>query len=75
MVQLKEIAEAVFDCVQKFQFHYGTIKSSFFGSQISGFKRFQFHYGTIKRTGRFASVIVAQYFNSTMVQLKVVAIR
>ena len=59
-------------CVAIFQFHYGTIKSSNTPVCSSGRKRFQFHYGTIKRQRNLLSVVWVQYFNSTMVRLKVV---
>ena len=51
MVRLKESQRTqIYQTSPRFQFHYGTIKSSpdFVGRKEK--RKFQFHYGTIKRT-------------------------
>ena len=49
MVRLKEFAEGGEVKAPKFQFHYGTIKSTMRNFVKKSSTVFQFHYGTIKR--------------------------
>ena len=54
-----------------FQFHYGTIKRIKKWNKELDQKEFQFHYGTIKSFCLVNVVTLVEYFNSTMVRLKV----
>ena len=70
MVRLKETLLLGRKSMERFQFHYGTIKS--YRLWISGYKPklFQFHYGTIKRFATQFGLSCISHFNSTMVRLK-----
>ena len=57
MVRLKETRISGLEFGSKFQFHYGTIKSSDNYQQDSETTEFQFHYGTIKRNARIVAVL------------------
>ena len=51
MVRLKGRGLSKRRSLFKFQFHYGTIKSTFWDSLEDAVLEFQFHYGTIKSGG------------------------
>ena len=48
MVQLKLVAKGIAEMRKSFQFHNGTIKTSFESVRNAAFALFQFHNGTIK---------------------------
>ncbi len=57
--------------MNKFQFHDGSIKGNFNCFIIAFYFIFQFHDGSIKGVMPSSTKTVRQYFNSTMVRLKV----
>ena len=71
MVRLKDRFQLqAGEALPQFQFHYGTIKSSFIRASRAYLSIFQFHYGTIKRIRAAWEANGLVYFNSTMVRLK-----
>ena len=66
-----ENGKEVEDASGKFQFHYGTIKRVLQFNSEQTATVFQFHYGTIKSNSFSFPEPETQYFNSTMVRLKV----
>ena len=57
------------DCLLKFQFLYGTIKTQLILSPISGIDEFQFLYGTIKtlqQTLRLIERLIFQFLYGTI---------
>ena len=71
MVRLKDVSVPSIPFLNKFQFHYGTIKSRLVAEAFIPNDKFQFHYGTIKSLKRLRQPTKQSYFNSTMVRLKV----
>ena len=55
--------------LHRFQFQYGTIKT-YDHFRDKGGKVFQFQYGTIKTLALTLYTMMRNYFNSNMVQLK-----
>ena len=53
-----------------FQFHKGTIRTSFFERQFYVDSLFQFHKGTIRTSRMLCVAAVFNYFNSIKVQLE-----
>jgi len=55
-----------------FQFHYGSVKRNAKANKLAQVDLFQFHYGSVK-SGLSSGInpLLAIYFNSTMVRLKV----
>ena len=71
MVRLKVFAACLWLANLRFQFHYGTIKSSVPVVDDRGEIQFQFHYGTIKSLAEIDfNIPILTNFNSTMVRLK-----
>ena len=71
MVRLK-VSHLVVRVTQRvFQFHYGTIKRIEDALKDAREELFQFHYGTIKSRIQSGFTHTLNYFNSTMVRLKV----
>ncbi len=55
----------------KFQFHYGSVKRRFQELHRLWLVKFQFHYGSVKSLFGLRLYKSKDYFNSTMVRLKV----
>ena len=72
MVRLK-LAEFLFNFLREngSQFHYGSIKTNWYGQPYKDWNRSQFHYGSIKTKLKvFYEVQLVSSLNSTMVRLK-----
>src|SRR5690554_1282689 len=72
MVRLKVFSFSRHRLSTIFQFQHGTIKSEHVKDRKLGGKIFQFQHGTIKRKPKEGSYINLDYFNSSMVRLKVI---
>ena len=72
MVRLKDNVLGDNNQYPKFQFQYGTIKSTSLNRCIEYIIKFQFQYGTIKSKSPFVKELINARFNSNMVRLKVI---
>ena len=71
MVRLRDVAPESFVITDKFQFQYGSIKSSSFSDMDGILPLFQFQYGSIKSFWVRNTRNGYRCFNSNMVRLRV----